>query len=277
MIICFLEMILKLLRTLFILFDMSVQIFDNFLSKDEFDILTNEISKPKYEWGHVSNSYSEYEYPWLKMSLTDIPFFNTIMKSKIENTVNMTFDIERIYMNGQPYGAVSGFHTDSTDTNAYTFLLFVHDCYKTHVDHMGGYFYYKLNDEIRCIEPIKNRAIIFNSNIVHKGNAFNMGIKVLRQSVAWKLYRNSNNKLNDNTITQNNNSTISSIADNSFTQDELLSLFKNSKYIHGIEQFKPIISLLNTPDIINCERPIIISFENAIDKENTISNLLSRL
>ena len=117
---------------------MSVQIFDNFLSKNELDILTAEIGQPKYEWGHTSNGSCEIEYPWLLMHLSDNKFFNTVLASKIEKTVNMTFNTERIYMNGQMYGSESGFHVDTTDTNGFTFLLFVHECNEANADSMGG-------------------------------------------------------------------------------------------------------------------------------------------
>lgn len=254
---------------------MSISIFDNFLSKDEFDILTNEISKPNYQWEHVSNSYSEFDHPCLKMSLTDIPFFNTIIKSKIENTVNMTFDVKRIYTHGLPYGTVSGFHTDSTDTNEYTFLLFVHDCYKTNVDIMGGYFYYKLNDEIRCIEPIKNRAILFDSNIVHKDNAFNMGIKVLRQSIAWKLYH-TNNNINNRTMHKYHSATVENLNDNVSILD-ISKIFETSTSPDKVEHFEPFLSLLCMPSIINCDKAIAIAFNNATKHEKSISYILTNM
>lgn len=244
---------------------MSVQIFDNFLSKNELDNLTIEIGEPKYEWGHVSNSSSDTEFPWLIMSLNGNQFFNTTIKSKIEKTVNMTFNTERIYMNGQMYGSESGFHVDTTDTNGFTFLLFIHDCSESNADSMGGYFYYKLNGEIRCIEPIKNRAVFFNGNILHKGCAFNRGVKILRQSIAWKLYRNDSNIIQP----------IASY-DNELIRKEVSTVFDSCKNLNGIEQFKPLLSLLNKPYILNCDRSIAICFNDSA-VQNTISQFLTTI
>jgi hypothetical protein len=161
----------------------------------------------------------------------------------------MTFNTERIYMNGQMYGSESGFHVDTTDTNGFTFLLFVHDCTEATADNMGGYFYYKLNGEIRCIEPIKNRAVFFNGNILHKGCAFNRHIKTLRQSIAWKLYRTDNNLIQP----------IASYDDNHIRK-EVSIVFDSCKNLNGIEQFKPLLSLLCKPYILNCDNKNSIEF-----------------
>jgi hypothetical protein len=244
---------------------MSVQIFDNFLSKNELDILTTEIRQPKYEWGHTSNGSSDIEYPWLLMHLSDNKFFNTVLTSKIEKTVNMTFNTERIYMNGQMYGSESGFHVDTTDTNGFTFLLFVHECNESNADSMGGYFYYKLNGEIRCIEPIKNRAVFFNGNILHKGCAFNRHIKTLRQSIAWKLYRTDSN-LNETTASY----------DIELIRKDISAVFDSFSDLSGVEQFKPLLSLLNKPYFLNCYKAAAICFNDST-VQNTISQYLSTL
>ena len=244
---------------------MSVKIFDNFLSKNELDILTTEIGEPKYQWGHLSNDSSDIEFPWLIMSLTDNTFFNTTIKSKIEKTVNMTFNTERIYMNGQMYGSESGFHIDTTDNNGFTFLLFVHNCNEVTADIMGGYFYYKLNDEIRCIEPIKNRAVFFNGNILHKGCAFNRHVKILRQSIAWKLYRTDSNHIQP-----------SASYDNEVIRKDVSALLESYQYLNGIEQFKPLLSLLFKPYILNCDRSVAICFKDSA-VQNTISQYLTML
>lgn len=285
---------------------MSVQIFDNFLSNGEFDMLRSEIGQPKYEWGHVSKVGSVIEYPWLLMNLTDNQFLNTAIKSKIEKTVNMTFNTERIYMNGQMYGSESGFHVDTTDTNGFTFLLFVHDCNEATADSMGGYFYYKLNGEIQCIEPIKNRAVFFNSNIRHKGSAFNRHVRTLRQSIAWKLYHTDSNRKDGNLICpiasydnddiikptascdndfikpvasyDNNDDLIKQTAsyDNDLIRKEVSTVFDSCKNLNGIEQFKPLLSLLTKPYILNCDKSVAICFNDSA-VNNTISQLLSSL
>jgi hypothetical protein len=304
-----------------------------------------------FKWGHVSKLGSiNTEFPWLVMPLSDNTFLNNTIKSKIEKTVNMTFETKRVYMNGQMYGSESDFHVDTIDTNGFTFLLFVHDYTQDNADIMGGYFYYKLNGEIRCIEPIKNRAVFFNGNIVHKGCAFNRNVRTLRQSIAWKLYRTDTNiirqtdscdndlikptasyeancdlikptascdndlikpaaayEANGDLIKQTasyeaNGDLIKPTAscDNDFIKPaasyyansdlikptasyendlihaEVSKLFDSCKNSNGIEQFKPLLYLLNKPYILNCDRSISICFNNS-DVNYTISQFLLSL
>ena len=130
---------------------------------------------------------------------------------------------------------------------------------------MGGYFYYKLNGEIRCIEPIRNRAIFFNGNIIHKGSAFNRHIKTLRQSIAWKLYCTDSNRIQP-----------TDSYDNDLIRKEVSTVFDSCKNLNGIEQFKPLLSLLTKPYILNCDRSVAICFDNSII-QNTISQFLTTM
>jgi len=102
--------------------------------------------------------------------------------------------LDRLYGNGMYHGAEGSFHTDSDNIeNAYTFLYYVNECCnEENADEVGGYFYYKDNNEIKCVEPICNRAIFFNGNIIHKASPFNKSVNNLRVSIAWKFIDNKN-------------------------------------------------------------------------------------
>ncbi len=265
---------------------MSVQIYDNFLNKDEFKRLLAEINKREYTWGH-SSANGDNEYPWLTMNLDNCEYAHHILNTKIEPIVNMTFDTERIYLNGMMYGSQSAFHTDSNKDNARTFLYFIHECTYDDADKYGGYFYYKLNNEIRCIEPIQNRGIFFNGNILHKGVSFDRCTGLLRQSIAWKLYIKTDNQTfftnneESNTETSNNEtsntetSNTENIYDKQIRQD-ILSIINNvdnpypDNILYGIDTFKPLMNLTSYKHIINCDKSINICFEN--EEEYSISN-----
>jgi hypothetical protein len=261
---------------------MSVQIYDNFLNKDEFKKLLDEINKREYTWGH--GSVGTNQYPWLSMKLTNCEYAHHILKNKIEPTVNMSFDVERIYMNGQMYGCQSKFHTDSSEDNARTFLYFIHEYTSNDADNYGGYFYYKLNNEIKCIEPIQNRGILFNGNMLHKGVAFNRCTGLLRQSIAWKLFIKTDNPpvfTNDETsnAVETSNAKNTSGTENIHDEDkkihdEILSIINRDNYdnINGLDKFEPLMDILSYKHVINCDKNIIICF-NTEDK-HTISNIL---
>ena len=164
-----------------------IQIIDNFLPDTMFSALVDETTLFKYTHGHWSSN-AHYENHWLHMDLNNSFFFTNTMMDLIKDTTNQNFHLDRVYMNGMTYGCTSSYHTDSSRINDKTFLLFIHECYPDNADEIGGYFYYKdANNDIRCIEPLKNRAIFFNGNILHKGECFHRDCKILRQSIAWKL------------------------------------------------------------------------------------------
>ena len=145
---------------------MSVEIYDNFLNKDEFKKLLAEINKREYSWGHGSGDADKF--PWLHMDLNNCEYAHHILKNKIEPIVNMSFDVERIYMNGQMYGCQSSFHIDSSEDNARTFLYFIHDYTPKNADIYGGYFYYKLN-----MDKAKQRSKTYEMHLDKRQSSLN--------------------------------------------------------------------------------------------------------
>lgn len=258
---------------------MSVEIYDNFLNKDEFKKLLAEINKREYTWGHGAGDADKY--PWLHMDLNKCEYAHHILKNKIEPIVNMSFDVERIYMNGQMYGCQSSFHVDSSEDNARTFLYFIHDYTPNDADRYGGYFYYKLNNEIKCIEPIQNRGILFNANILHKGEAFNRCTGLLRQSVAWKLCittdnlpivtNNETSNVDDISNIKNTSSRENIHNEDNKIHDEILSIINRDNYdnMNGLDVFEPLMDILSYKHVINCDKSINICFNN--DEKNSIS------
>lgn len=260
---------------------MSVHIYDNFLNEYEFKKLLTEINKREYTWGH-SSANGDNEYPWLTMNLDNCEYAHHILNTKIEPIVNMRFDTERIYLNGMMYGSQSAFHKDSNKDNARTFLYFIHECTYDDADKYGGYFYYKLNNEIRCIEPIQNRGIFFNGNILHKGVSFDRCTGLLRQSIAWKLYINTDNQTfftnNETSNTENisvmKNTDNTQIESDKQIHQDILSIIddgNDNSYPpnNSLDIFKPLMELTSYKHIQNCDKSINICFES--EEEYSIS------
>lgn len=169
-----------------------IQIYDNFLDKNTFEQLKQELKNcnGKYRWGHSSHGDSNISniHPWFALHLNESFFFTNTMLEIIKDKTQKNLGLYNVYMNISNYGCTQKFHTDSEKKNDMTLVLFPHECFIENADEMEGYFYYKSYSEIKCIEPLQNRAILFDSNILHKGSNFSRHINILRESIAWKLY-----------------------------------------------------------------------------------------
>jgi hypothetical protein len=64
--------------------------------------------------------------------------------------------------------------------------------------------------------------------------------------------------------------------DNDLIRKEVSTVFDSCKNLNGIEQFKPLLSLLNKPYILNCDRSIAICFNDSA-VQNTISQFLTTI
>ncbi len=183
-------------------------VIDNFFDNDTLERIKYEMQGVGWKWNHNSVN-GKTEYDWLVKNLNNISYFTDEVKNKIELKMDIYFNhiydskkekyekkqyiLERVYANGMMYGSVSDYHIDNDDENAYTFIYYTHNCFKNNVDTMGGYFYYKYNNEIKCIEPLQNRGIFFKGNIYHKGSSFERNANVLRECVTWKMILNNMN------------------------------------------------------------------------------------
>ena len=150
----------------------------------------NEVSynSSTINWFHRS-SVTIADTGSISHDLTNSFFFYEEMRLYLQKELNMDFCIQRVYLNIMSYGSEGSYHYDSQDKNAYTILLFLMGPTESKsADEYGGYFYYKENNEIKCIEPINNRLVVFKSDIIHKATCFNRMVKKPRFSIAWKVY-----------------------------------------------------------------------------------------
>ena len=164
----------------------KIIIVDNFFDDKNVSIIRSKIKDSQYQNNHNSID-AEYEYSWQCSHLLNDYFFNNILLKKFENRFNKKIMANRIYINSMVYGNEGAFHIDSDLNNSYTLLYFIDGPQNyEETDKFGGYFYYKENIEIKCIEPIHNRLILFKSDIFHKGSHYNKFVNKIRYSIAWK-------------------------------------------------------------------------------------------
>lgn len=160
-------------------------IYDNFLTRDEMIFTENYFKRPIWEFGHTSTD-SNSPQKWFIATLDHLPFFTELLKEKIEQLINLKCSIERVYANGQTILNDGSWHEDCSDHGYITALLYVSDIKRQNVEQIKGHTEFKINGNIISLEPIKNRLVVFDSNIVHRGLAPNVP-GFLRISVAWKL------------------------------------------------------------------------------------------
>lgn len=178
-----------------------IKIFDMFLTPEELELCDAAVRRPAWSFGQISQA-SPIATPFWMMMLTDDPFFNTHLKSKIEAAANCKFTVQRIYANGQTFGQDGTYHQDdlSDSDTSYTFCIYVNKQIRSETaDNIGGEFIFKVpnidstHKEISdpfsriAVAPLYNRGILFPANYFHKGLAFNRYCRDLRISIAWKL------------------------------------------------------------------------------------------
>jgi hypothetical protein len=163
-------------------------IFDDFLTEDEMKFTEEYFKKHIWKFGHASFDSETASRKWFHTDLDDLPFFTEYLKEKIERIDGSKYDIYRVYANGQTVLNGGSWHQDSYQPDWTTALLYISDINIDNVEHIQGHTEFKINNEIVSIEPFKNRLVLFDSRVIHRGNAPNIP-GFFRISVAWKLIK----------------------------------------------------------------------------------------
>ena len=164
----------------------NVLIFDNFFNSDTVNTIEKNIAQSYYTNEHKSIG-ADYEDGWFFSNLLSNDFFESYLISIIQKKINKKICVSRNYINCMSYGSESAYHIDSDLKNSYTILYFISGPKNTtEADEYGGYFFYKECSEIKCLEPIHNRLIIFPSNLKHRADHYRRFINKKRYSVVWK-------------------------------------------------------------------------------------------
>ena len=162
----------------------EIKVYDDFLTVHELEYARDIIESGS--WTFTRNSYEGGTKFW-GQKLMNCDFFREYITQKIKKLTNRNFKIYDVTANGQTYGLDGDFHKDSTREDDYTFLLYIGDITKENVNKYSGYTLFKSDDSTKCIEPIDNRGILFDSRIEHVGLGPSRAYYGLRVSVAYKL------------------------------------------------------------------------------------------
>ena len=117
---------------------------------------------------------------------------NYILKilNRIETCMNVKFQLQRVYLNRQVRGQDVTLHTDDTQINAYTLLIYIGDITPENYDKTGGDLEFKDTYNTR-IEPFTKRAVLFKGYIPHQAFA-PLVPDITRISFAFKFIDTSN-------------------------------------------------------------------------------------
>jgi hypothetical protein len=92
------------------------------------------------------------------------------IKNRIYKYTNITFDLQRVYLNRQVRGQDTTLHIDDDRPNYYTLLIYIGDITPENYYKAGGYLELKTK-EITRIEPFTKRAVLFKGYIPHQAYA----------------------------------------------------------------------------------------------------------
>lgn len=145
--------------------------------------------QPRWVFGQGSNTGGWSRF-W-KLDLTGEQAFASIwelVKPRCEALAGGPLEILRVYGNGHTYGLGGEAHRDDQRPGTFTLLYYPNPEWKDGWD--GETVYYDENGEVAlAVRYRPNRAVFFDSRILHVGRPPNRQCTALRVSVAYKLQR----------------------------------------------------------------------------------------
>jgi Rps23 Pro-64 3,4-dihydroxylase Tpa1-like proline 4-hydroxylase len=151
-----------------------MEIYNNFLSDAENVFISDTLSGHGWKFGAVSND--DLKPIWM--------YDKDLAKPAVDMLVNKLdgYELVRYDINGQTKGQDTAYHNDLADGTATHSLVY----YPNEWHYMwGGRLHIFLDNDIACITPQKNLAVLFDSMLWHyaEGPTEN----VLRVSIGLKL------------------------------------------------------------------------------------------
>jgi len=176
---------------------------DNVLRTDTLTNITEELKKPIWQFGRVTNpdTWDEDTNVFWQADLSLYPmvseqaFFEIIYKlnSLAPNTQQYQFKLYSAIAGGKTFGLDGGIHTDkdvefnNLGDGFMTFCFFPNEEWNPE---WGGEFQFFDQDGniIVTYYPMPNTCLVFDSNIPHRGLAPNRDCKRLRTYVSFKTF-----------------------------------------------------------------------------------------
>ena len=164
-----------------------LNIYENILTPEEHNTCDDILRGFGWRFGFKSDlgdeAYKE-NIPFWKLPLDDNPFFTQHMFNMIEKRTEKKFELLEVYCNGQCYGQDGHPHIDNVHGETHTFLYYANKDWNLT---WGGQTVFLVDNKRIGIDPYPNRAILFSTDLMHYGEAYNQFCRDIRLTVCYKL------------------------------------------------------------------------------------------
>jgi len=165
---------------------MLLNVYENLLLKEDIEICDEILRGFGWRFGFGSDvkNNDDLNIPFWKLPLDDNDFFNRHVFNRIEERTEKRFELLEVYCNGQTYGQDGYPHIDNVHGETHTFLYYANIHWNLT---WGGQTVFIVDDKRVSIDPYPNRAILFSTDLLHYGEAYNQFCRDLRMTVCYKL------------------------------------------------------------------------------------------
>lgn len=164
-----------------------IEIFDDLVSPALHKEAWEACNSHRWYFGHGSNTGGWARF-W-KLDLEEDPAFQSIwreVRERCEALAGGRLELLRVYGNGHTYGLGGEAHRDDSRAGTFTLLYYPNPEWKEGWD--GETVYYDQAGEVAlAVRYRPNRAVFFDSRILHVGRAPSRQCTALRVTVAYKL------------------------------------------------------------------------------------------
>jgi hypothetical protein len=169
----------------------DIKIIDNFLETGDVDKALKIIKNLSWVLNHASIPVEKCEGPQSCFAFSDLSkneFFTDDVFDKIQKKMDKKYELLRVYVNGHTQFLNGTYHQDDFLPNTYTCILYMNEeVNEENWEEYGGCTEFNFSKfSVERVKPIFNRAIIFDSTIVHRGLAPEVP-GFLRKTVAFKM------------------------------------------------------------------------------------------
>jgi len=165
-----------------------IEIFNNLLQTPELINQCDSILRG-FGWkfgfkSDVGDESYQYNIPFWKLPLDEEPFFTSVLFDILKERTYKDFELLEVYCNGQTYGQDGHPHIDNVHGETHTFLYYANKDWNLT---WGGQTVFLVNDNRIGIDPRPNTAVLFTTDLMHYGEAYNQFCRDLRMTVCYKL------------------------------------------------------------------------------------------
>jgi len=165
-----------------------IQVYTNLLQTPELINQCDSILRG-FGWkfgfkSDVGDESYQSNIPFWKLPLDEEPFFTSILFDILKERTDKDFELLEVYCNGQTYGQDGHPHIDNVHGETHTFLYYANQNWNLT---WGGQTVFLVNGNRIGIDPRPNTAILFTTDLMHYGEAYNQFCRDLRMTVCYKL------------------------------------------------------------------------------------------